>query len=248
MTTTNADEPRVGLVENEEDLVQGFYSISEAFGRQCNDAIWTSVYPGWDTPAGQKEGAAKLIKRWKATKTNKFGDANTVFLKATVSIDEDGEKKEKIAGLAIWQQCSFVDGYGDPPINDLGDDIKTLEPAEQRFASQMFGSLWKRRIAYTREKQNADPPAIFVLDLCAVDPAYQGRGAAKKLVQWGLDEAKRRGNLECTTEASSMGRGVYMKMGFQPEGELKDMEFEVDEEFKDRKPPPNVFLRTWATQ
>lgn len=60
-----------------------------------------------------------------------------------------------------------------------------------------------------------------------------------------LEEAKQRGNLECTTEGSVMGRPVYRKLGFKDEG-AGDIVFEVDEEFQSRDKPPNVFLRTWA--
>ncbi|KLU91281.1 hypothetical protein MAPG_09802 [Magnaporthiopsis poae ATCC 64411] len=67
-------------------------------------------------------------------------------------------------------------------------------------------------------------------------------GLARALVQWGLDEAQRRGGIECITEASSMGRKVYLQMGFRQEG--GEMAYLVDDEFKDRKLPSNVFLRT----
>ena len=74
------------------------------------------------------------------------------------------------------------------------------------------------------------------------------RGSCRqKLVGWGVEEARRRGGLECSTEASSMGRGAYMKLGFKTEGAPKDIVYEVDEEFKNegRDPlPPNLFLRT----
>jgi predicted N-acetyltransferase YhbS len=30
----------------------------------------------------------------------------------------------------------------------------------------------------------------MILGMCAVDPDHQGKGIAKALVQWGLDEAK----------------------------------------------------------
>lgn len=200
--------------------------------------------PGWDTPEGQKSGAASLAKRLDSISTNKDGKPNTVMLKATLPVEEEGSSQRRIVGFAIWQQASFVEGYGDPPTDDVGSEV-ALDETEKRFAAQMFRSLWKRRIAYAKEKESADPPAIFVLDICAVDPAFQRRGIAGKLVEWGLEEAKRRGGLECTTEGSSMGRAVYMRLGFKDEG-VGDIEYEVDEEFKSRDKPPNVFLRTGA--
>ena len=242
-----ADNITVEPVSSAEDFNQIFYCVAEAFGRQAKDSVWIVMNPGWETPEGQKKGAAELNKRWQNIKTNKNGEPNTVFLKATLPDPQDSSKS-RIVGMAIWQQASFVDGHGDPPTDSVGADLaQTLGPTEARFAAQMFKSLWKRRIAYTKEKVNADPPAIFVLDMCAVDPDFQRRGIAQKLVQWGLDEAKNRGNLECTTEASSMGRGAYRKLGFESEGP-EDICYEVDEEFKSRDKPPNVFLRTGLKQ
>lgn len=245
MTTSNqpGSEVRVEPVSNPEDFAQINYCLSESFGRQARDAIWLVLNPRWETPQGQEEGATSLRKRWESTTKDKEGRPNTVFLKATLPDPED-ETKQRIVGMAVWVQASFVDGYGDPPSEDLGDALNSLDPNDARFANQVFRSLWRRRLEVTREKANSDPPAIFVLDLCGVDPNFQRRGVAGKLVQWGLDEAKRRGNLECTTEASSMGRGAYMKLGFKPEGSGADVIYNVDEEFEGRDVPPNVFLRT----
>ncbi|KAF1948442.1 putative GNAT family acetyltransferase [Byssothecium circinans] len=241
MATTNT-EPLIEQVTSAEDFTHIFSCISEAFGRQARDALWMVLNPDWEDEKGQEKGAADLVKRWNAVKTNKNGLPNTVFLKATLP-DSADESKRKIVGMAIWEQCSFVDGYGIQPSEDLGDALNGLDPNEARFASQMFRSLWKRRIEYTKEKSTADPPAIFVLDMCCVHPSFQRRGIAQKLVQWGLGEAKRRGGLECTTEASSMGRGAYVKLAFRDEG-VGDIVYDVDGEFKDRDKPPNVFLRT----
>jgi GNAT superfamily N-acetyltransferase len=230
-------------ISSPEDLAQIHYCLNESFGRQARDALWLVLNPKWETPEGQEEGTAQLVTRWKSITKDKKGRPNTVFLKATIPDPKD-ETKKRIVGMAIWVQASFVDGYGDPPAADMGDSLNALDPKDARFANQVFRSLWKRRLEVAKEKQSSDPPAIFVLDMCGVDPEYQRRGIAGKLVQWGLDEAKRRGGLECTTEASSMGRGAYMKLGFKPEGDGADMAFEVDDEFKGRDVPPNVFLRT----
>lgn len=240
----NTEEVLVSPVESEHDLIQANYCVSEAFGRQTKDAIWMIMNPGWDTAEGQLENAHKLINRWKSTTLNKDGRPNTFFLKATVP-DPETQNQRRVVGLAIWLQLSHVEGYGDPFTGDMTEILQSVGETERRFASQMFRSLWKRRIEYLRQVSESDrnPPAIFTLDLCAVDPAFQRRGIAAKLVQAGLEEAKNRGNLECTTEGSAMGRGVYTRLGFKDEG-VGDIVFEVDDEFRTRDKPPNVFLRT----
>ncbi|KAF2014540.1 hypothetical protein BU24DRAFT_423463 [Aaosphaeria arxii CBS 175.79] len=244
-STPNSADVQVEPITDAKDLSQAFYVSSEAFGRQINDAIWVSLNPDWKTPKGQEYGTSRLVRAWNKINKDREGNPNTVYLKATLPVtSEDGQTERRIVGFAIWNQLSVVPGYGEVPSPELGDAVDILDPTEARFASQMFRSLWKRRIEYVNEKATSDPPAIFTLGLCTVDPAFQKRGIASKLVQWGLDEAKRRhGGLECTTEASRMGRSVYQRLGFKAEGD-EDIVFEVDEEFKSRDKPPNLFLRT----
>jgi GNAT superfamily N-acetyltransferase len=244
------DTVHVEVIRDPQDLLRAFEIQCASFGAQAKDALWIAMNPGWDTLAGKKEGAARTIKRFQATTTNNAGQTNTIFLKATVS-DADSPIGRVMSGVAIWQQLSEVPGYGDPVEEDVGKSLGVahLHPdneSEQRFLAQAFTSLHKRRFEVVKEKKesNASPPATFVLDLCAVDPAFQRRGIAGKLVQFGLEEAQRRGGLEATTEASSMGRGVYQKLGFKAEGDGKDIEYVLDGEFRHRSTPPNVFLRT----
>ncbi|KAG9529344.1 hypothetical protein KCU93_g3551, partial [Aureobasidium melanogenum] len=240
------DDVLVQPVDGSHDFSQLYYCMSEAFGRQINDTIWIALNPDWDTSKGQVEGASRLLERWESTTKNQHGQPNTIILKATIP-DPHNSSERMIVGAAIWSQASFVDGYGQPP-TDSPAALATLAPTEKRFASQMFRSLWKRRVSLAREKATSTSPAIFTLDTCAVNPAFQRRGIAAKLVQWGLDEAERRGGLECTTEASPMGRTVYKKLGFAAEDPGEDLVYEVDEEFSSRDKPAILFMRTWTSQ
>jgi GNAT superfamily N-acetyltransferase len=240
------DETKVEVVTNPSDFLGVFNCTAEAFGHQTHDAIYAVLNPGWDTPEGREAGARRFEERWRTATKNKNGEPNTVFLKATVPDPEDASK-ERIAGMAIWHQASFVPGYGEePPAVEEPEASLHLSPSERKYAAQVFTSLHRRRRELTREKAETDPqlPAVFVLDMCAVDPRFQRRGIAGKLVQWGLDEARRRGGLECVTEASVMGRAVYLKKGFKMEEGAGEIAYEVDEEFKGLERPSNVFLRT----
>jgi GNAT superfamily N-acetyltransferase len=243
---TNNDDVIISPFETEQDVRQANHCMSEAFGRQAKDAVWMLMNPGWDTEEGQAKHAQEMTKLWRSITTNKDGKPNALYLKATLP-DPDRQGERKVVGVAIWKQLSFVEGYGDPFSSDMTEALAEFDEKSQRFAAQMFRSLWKRRIAYMREIQETsrNPPAIFVLDICAVHPNYQRRGIAAKLVEAGLAEAKKRGDLECTTEGSAMGRAVYKRLGFKDEG-TGDIPYEVDEEFQTWDKPPNVFLRTRA--
>lgn len=246
MSTINQGGPRIEVVENSSDIIDGFGCIARAFGDQAQDAIWKAANPSWDTPEGRHACALRLADRFNAATRDEKGRLNTMFLKATVAQGEDTTTR-KIDGMAIWLQASAVKGHGDKPVEDLSKaiDLEALYPgdeASQQFLSDCDRSLHARRVEVVKEKAISSPPSVMVLDLCAVDPDFQGRGIARQLVQWGLDEAKSRGGLECITEASTMGRRVYLKMGFEQEG--SEMEYDVAEQFADVTLPSNIFLRT----
>lgn len=186
-----------------------------------------------------------MLKRWHSTTINNKGQPNTIHLKATVP-DPQTPGQRMLVGMAIWAQLSMLDGHGDAPSTDITSavDLEELYPGdetEQRFLTQVFASFVEQRVEYLEAIAKADSPSTFSLDLCVVDPDFQRRGIAVKLVEWGLEEARRRGNLESTTEGSAMGRHVYAKLGFKP---VMEVDYKVDAEFRDRKLPPNLFMRT----
>ncbi|KAJ5669275.1 hypothetical protein N7462_010345 [Penicillium macrosclerotiorum] len=248
-TSTNGDTGLcVELIDQPDDIDHAFDSISKAFGHQAQDGLWIAMNPNWDTSEGKKAGAARMISRWRARTKDMNGNPNLMFLKATMPSSKQGCRV--IAGFAIWVQASAVEGYGDPPVENLKEsmDVEALFPKnepEQRYVCQAIGSLHRRRNQVIKEKATEARPAVFILDMCAVDPDFQRKGIAKALTQWGLDEAKLRGIPECITEASAMGRHVYAKMGFKPEG--SEIQYTVDAEFTDRERPLNLFMRTGKT-
>ncbi|KAL4967184.1 GNAT family N-acetyltransferase [Aspergillus stella-maris] len=243
-TIASKTQVRVSPITDPFDLARFFDITASAFGTQVADGFWMTMNPGWDTDEGRKAGITRFVDRWESTTTDRNGKPNTIFLKATV---DNNDGKEVIAGAAIWVQASMLDGYGDKPATDLGEamDLNALYPgdlAEQRYVRQVDRCLHKRRVEVIQEAASTSSPAVMVLDLCAVDPAFQRRGVANALVQWGLDEARGRGGLEAVLEGSSMGRLVYGRMGFNQDG--GEIVYEVDEEFRGRSRPSNVFMRT----
>lgn len=236
--THHDDDVRVEVIVDAADFQDCFTCLAEAFGRQANDSIWTGSNPGWDTPEGAGKNTQRMIDQWRKS------DSNTLHLKASVP-DVDNPSLQNIVGFAIWTQLSMIPGEGDKPKEWKPSDFEPHHPGderEQRYISQMLSSLQKQRRAYVLERTTKSPPSVMALDICAVHPGFQRRGIASKLCQWGLEEAKQRGNLEAITEGSSRGRHVYQKLGFKPQG--SEIEYQVDREFADRSFPSNLFMRT----
>lgn len=241
MATQPPPAVQISVIQEEEDIVKGFSCAAKTFGHQIHDGIWMAANPGWDTRDGEASGAARLVKRFQNTTKDNEGNPNTIFIKATVP------STGKLVGFAIWEQASVVPGYGEKPIEDMstGQDLEQLYPGnrdEQLYFADLVRSLHSQRIAVVKSRAADAIPAVFALDLCCVDPDFQGQGIAKKLVVWGLEESKRRGGLEAVLEASAMGRHVYSKLGFVQEG--PEIAYQVDEKFKDRVLPSNIFMRT----
>ena len=54
-------------------------------------------------------------------------------------------------------------------------------------------------------------------------PSQRGKGAARLLIQWGIQRAEETG-APAYLEAGAMGRPIYEKMGFRQVGELMELD------------------------
>ncbi|KAJ6780091.1 hypothetical protein PWT90_01020 [Aphanocladium album] len=235
----------IEVASTAEQVKESFGPMCEAFGAQTQDAIFMGLNPGWDTPDGRQKGEERLAERFTTRTFNRDEKPNTIFLNAIVV--DPTTKQRVVAGMAVWEQASTVVGYGDLPPEDEGADmgIEAIYPGDvvqQMFWTDVMASLHARRWQAVRDSAAVSPPAIMALDICAVDPRFQGHGIGSKLVEWGLEEAKARGDLEAVTEASVMGRRVYQKLGFEQEG--PETVYNVDASLSKYPLPSNVFLRT----
>ena len=250
MAATSTDIS-ISPVTTEDPFPELFAASAAAFGGQTNDAFWTSLYPGWDTPEGAAKGIEIMKKRWRNISTDQHGRPTTVFLQA--SIPSPDAQSRRVVGVAIWCQVSVVDGWGEKPLIGSFEGVRdglglhVLYPDDgdyQRYLVRAFQILTADRVKAVQEKASDDRPATFVLDMLAVHPDAQKRGIAGRLARWGLEEAHKRGGLECTTEGSKMGRTVYEKLGFRIVKEIQwdDLSDTKKESYRDM--PNNVFMRT----
>jgi len=60
---------------------------------------------------------------------------------------------------------------------------------------------------------------MWYLKILAIHPDYQRRGVGAKLLNWGLERARARGE-KVYLEASRRGKGLYTKLGFEHVGDL----------------------------
>ena len=239
-------EAKISVIKDATDMPGCFAVTYACFAVQVPDAIIHALNPGVETPEGYQRAVDRNVAKFKSsTDVDKFGRPTTTHLKAT-ALDPDG--KERIVGYAIWVQMSSVEGYGDMPTTDWVKVMKLDEKypddiVEQEYVAKLFTSLNRQRHELCEKQKTAEPPSIFALDLCVVHPEYQRRGIASRLVQWGLDEADRRGGMVSCMEASTMGRLAYEKLGFTREG--PEMSYGVDgAKFAQRGMPSNIFMRT----
>ncbi|UPX11705.1 uncharacterized protein EKO05_0002296 [Ascochyta rabiei] len=168
-----------------------------------------AVFPAHQTSAGRKVGSERMLQIF-------HGDPYSNFMKA---VDNDtGE----IVAAAKW---NIYKGGEVPPQPELdGDYWESKE--EKEFAQCIF-----RGFLAPRQKVIEETDAHLVaLDMLIVDPAYQGMGAGRKLVRWGLARADEMGvdvSLSTTTkrrcstdqnqavvEGSDRGRRLYASEGF----------------------------------
>jgi len=240
-STFNRKDVRIELIKDEKDMRENVSCQYETFGQQTNNAFWHAMCPNADTEEGMEELVKGAEKNFQS-KSAHNGKGHSWFLKAIVQDPKTG--KESIAGIATWTE--MIHSRNPVPTTMEKEKLEKTYPgneSEQRYLNQMFQSFLRRRGELV-EEAGKEGRAVMVLDICVVRPQFQKRGIASELVKWGLRKAEEVGKdgqaIECITEASPMGKPVYVRLGFEPEG---DVVYKVDEEFKNRRRTPDTILR-----
>lgn len=196
----------------EADMERLFTIIAKAFA--SNEPFFDIMYPQHWTPEGRKIGGERFLK----VKTLEY---YTKFVKAF------NPSTGEIIGAAKWNIYN-----GKIPDSEVPHDTTNYWKTEsdQAIASFKGAEFVKSRNAHIAQTNGH----LLSLDILAIDPAYQRKGAGGMLVKWGTDEADRQG-VDTTVESSVFGKGLYEKNGFvfhrdvvlpdppegQPAGEMK---------------------------
>jgi GNAT superfamily N-acetyltransferase len=132
---------------------------------------------------------------WFNSITEEMSDPNAHWL---CVYDSDSPDQPVIA-MAKWNG----------PDTPLGTDLPAWpEGSNVEIANHFFGNLVRRHESIMRGRKH------WYLELLATRPEYQGKGAAGKLLRWGIERADEEGT-ETYLEASPDGKPIYEHLGFR---------------------------------
>ncbi|KAF7907108.1 uncharacterized protein EAF01_004695 [Botrytis porri] len=139
---------------------------------------------------------------WHNSILSEIQDPSSHFL----CIQDVSSHTSEIISYAKWNNTSAtVATTNDLPEWPQGCDVEV--------ANHFFGTLIERRREIMGERKH------WYLEIVATKPEFQGKGAAGKLMRWGLERADE-DRVETYLEASPMGKEVYEHFGFEEKARL----------------------------
>lgn len=150
------------------------------------DAISLLVFPR-DNPSPRKWWVNSILEE--------MADPNAHH----ICIYDSSTPDQKIVAFAKWNSP-------DTPITT--DMPAWPEGADEALANHFFGNL------VGTHKKLMTGRRHWYLELVATRPEYQGKGAAGKLLRWGIERANAEGT-ETYLEASPDGKPIYEHFGFK---------------------------------
>ncbi|KAF5879156.1 putative gnat family protein [Botrytis fragariae] len=99
------------------------------------------------------------------------------------------------------------------PVATINDLPEWPQGCDVKVANHFFGTLIERRRGIMGERKH------WYLEIIATKPESQSKGAAGKLMRWGLERADEDG-VETYLEASPVGKEVYEHFGFEEKARL----------------------------
>ncbi|KAE8446102.1 hypothetical protein EG329_012473 [Mollisiaceae sp. DMI_Dod_QoI] len=132
---------------------------------------------------------------WYNSVVEEIADPNAHFL----CVYDSDSPDQKIVAYAKWNGPNVPFGTDLPEWPEGGDHA---------LANHFFGNLVNRHASIMKGRRH------WYLELVATRPEYQGKGAAGKLLRWGIERSDEEGT-ETYLEASPDGKPIYERFGFQ---------------------------------
>ncbi|KAJ5117425.1 hypothetical protein N7448_011057 [Penicillium atrosanguineum] len=117
-----------------------------------------------------------------------------------------------IASCARWK--IYLNGRDEADVTLGSPDL--LQEAALGWQGQAKRAFHETLSRYLRDIMGTRP--FYHLDMLMTDPRFSRRGAAQKLIEWGIGQANRR-QLPIYLESSVMAQPLYQRNGFQPVGD-----------------------------
>lgn len=174
-----------------EDLIRLQYEACE--GYDFHEAIW-----GVNTTHNRQQSEDRLRQKWQQTPN----------LRVVKCLDS---RTGALMAWCIWDAIPATLSHDEAVQEDIMTNCDWLQGEARALArAHLIPAIHKR---WEIMKGRA---YMLLTNLCTA-PEHRGRGAARALVQWGLDEAKQMG-IPAYCEASDMSLELYGKIGFKQVG------------------------------
>ena len=167
-------------------------------------------------PVTTKEEATTRIRVHVAKQLQRFTeDISVNYLKV---VDDSGS----IVSVARWHWYPNGYSYKKEAHWETYPQASLSEPWAKRFNIPMNNFILGSRDAARDDWIKKDRPCWILMHM-VTRPSQRGKGAARLLIQWGIERAKKTG-ASAYLEAGVMGRPIYEKMGFQQVGEVVEFD------------------------
>ena len=167
-------------------------------------------------PVNTKEEARTRIQVHVAKQLQRFTeDLSVNYLKV---VDDSGS----IVSVARWHWYPNGYSYKEEAHWETYPQTSLSEPWANRFNIPLNNFILGSRDAARDEWIGKDRPCWILMHM-VTRSSQRGKGAARLLIQWGIEQAEKTG-APAYLEAGVMGRPIYEKMGFQQVGELMELD------------------------
>ena len=127
-----------------------------------------------------------------------------------------------IVSLARWHWYPNGYSYEKESHWETYPETSLSEPWARQFNIPLNNFILGSRDAARCNWIAKDQPCWILMHM-VTRPSQRGKGAARLLIQWGIERAEETG-ASAYLEAGVMGRPIYEKMGFRQVGELMELD------------------------